>query len=208
MAQSATMVRSLSVGGRTLAKTNTNNGDGGIIVEPDGGIEAAKAGSMTTRTDNTVGVLTMAAGHGWANGNHVDVYWLSGGGGARYNVNVATVATNAITINGGTGDILPTTVGTAVTAMIPHVENMNMDGSSLIGIYAKSGARGKIRFINGSATEIYSPTFTTATGGDSVIWVEGETGANPVVGEVELETVSFSHDQTSAVNMLAAAIYD
>src|SRR4051812_13463763 len=76
--------------------------DSGHIV--DAPLGAAKTGTLTTRTSNTVGTLTMTAGHGITTAALQDIYW---DGGSRRNVTVGTVATNSVPFSGGIGDNLP-----------------------------------------------------------------------------------------------------
>jgi len=82
----------------------------------------AHAAILTTRTDDDTGVVTFAvygllttsdeahtgvvtaAGHGLAVGDHADVFWS---GGARDHMDVTAVNGSAVTVDGGTGDNLP-----------------------------------------------------------------------------------------------------
>lgn len=89
-------------------------------------LAAAKTGSLTTRTDNTDGELTMTAGHGITTAAVIDLYWA---GGNRYGVVVGTVATNAVPISGGAGDNLPAG-STAITAVVQSTANIYIDGDN------------------------------------------------------------------------------
>jgi len=66
-------------------------------------INLGLSAQITTRTDDNTGVATALTGHGIDSTDVVDVYWL---GGFRLGM-VATVDTNAVTIEGGSGDPLP-----------------------------------------------------------------------------------------------------
>jgi hypothetical protein len=66
-------------------------------------LPAAKAGTLSTRTDEDTGVATLAEGHGIESADVVDVYWA---GGCRHGM-AATVDGNDVTIDGGAGDDLP-----------------------------------------------------------------------------------------------------
>ena len=66
-------------------------------------IPLGKAGTLTTRTDNDTGTVTLGAGHGFTTGDKVDVYW---DGGLRYGMD-ATVAGNDVAVDTGAGDNLP-----------------------------------------------------------------------------------------------------
>ena len=74
---------------------------------------ATYAGVLTTRTDASTGVLTMAADHWFFTGDTLDVFWT---GGSRLGM-TATVAASAVTVGGGSGDDLPA-LSTALTAKL------------------------------------------------------------------------------------------
>lgn len=70
-------------------------------------VPAGKSGTLSTRTDNETGTLTLGSGHGIATGNTIDLFW---DGGARYTITVGTVSGTSVPIgadNSGTGDNLP-----------------------------------------------------------------------------------------------------
>lgn len=67
----------------------------------------AKAGNLTTRTSDTVGVLTLLAGHGITDAMLVDLYWT---GGKRYGCTVTAYDATTVTLGAGAktgGDVLP-----------------------------------------------------------------------------------------------------
>ena len=78
--------------------TRTNEGTGTKEVA----LPIAKAGTLTTRTEDDTGEATLGAGHGITTGAIVDIYWS---GGRRYGVTVGTVAGNVVPFGapGGTG---------------------------------------------------------------------------------------------------------
>lgn len=97
-----------SIGGRT-SRTN----DMGFTAEI--AVPAGKAGTLSTRTDNETGTLTLGSGHGITTGATIDLFW---DGGARYTITVGTVSGTSVPIgadNAGTGDNLPTQA-TAIVA--------------------------------------------------------------------------------------------
>ncbi len=116
---------SISGGGvsiQTLPVSRTNSGP--IALEDS--LPAAKTGTLTTRTDNTDGELTMSASHGITTAAVIDLYWT---GGVRYGVVVGTVATNAVPISGGAGDNLPADE-TPITAVVQKSINLSIDGDN------------------------------------------------------------------------------
>lgn len=103
-------------------------------------VPAAKNGTLTTRTNASVGTLTMAPSHGFTNGIRIDLYWP---GGCRYGVTVGTVNINSVPISGGAGDNLPS-ASTAITAAVPQEIQKNLYGSSITSFMAASDQRGLV----------------------------------------------------------------
>lgn len=65
-----------------------------------------KAGTLTTRTSDSVGTLTMDSGHGITTGQGLDLYW-DDGDGARIGMVVGTVSGDSVPVSGGAGFVLP-----------------------------------------------------------------------------------------------------
>lgn len=199
MAQSVTYQKSLSVASRSFTKSATVDGDGGVVVDPTGGISAAKTGTLTGYTDADTGVATLLTGHGIVTSDLVDLYWS---GGARFGM-TATVSVNAVTVDGGSGTSLPST-GTALAVKKPQSEEFRVNGRSLTGLYLKTASVGRIAFYNYSGSLTYA---TTMTAGETAAYVQGDGVTNPLNGETLVHRVEFSHGQTSAVTQLVAAVY-
>ena len=120
-----THAQSISGGGvtiQTMPVQRTNSGPIGL----EDTLNTAKTGTLTTRTDNNTGTLTMTAGHGITTGQIVDIYW---DGGVQRTVTVGTVATNSVPIDGGIGDNLPSAT-TAVTVCVQKAINLAIDGDN------------------------------------------------------------------------------
>lgn len=90
-------------------------------------VPAAKAGTLSTRTNNTDGTLTLGSGHGITTGATIDLYWTNG---ARRNVTVGTVSGTSVPISSGTGDNLPTQ-DTAITATTQTTVDVDFVGDLL-----------------------------------------------------------------------------
>jgi hypothetical protein len=120
--------------GTTVTRAVTVTEDGAVIKDPE--LPAAKDGTLTTRTNDTSGTLTMAASHGITTGARLDLYWT---GGSRYGITVGTVATNAVPISGGAGDNLPAE-DAEITAMVPVLETFVVTGADLEFLQVGSAA--------------------------------------------------------------------
>lgn len=113
--------------GKSFVSRRTVTADGNVTKDPT--LAAAKEGALTTRTSDSVGTLTMDAGHGLVTGR-IDIFWS---GGARYGV-TGTVTVNSIAITGGGGDVLPADE-TDVTVMAPQLEDFVVEAGDLQGLF-------------------------------------------------------------------------
>lgn len=151
-----THAQSISGGGvsiQTQPVIRTNSGAIGL----EDTLSAAKTGTLTTRTDNNTGTLTMAASHGITTGQIIDIYWS---GGVQRTVTVGTVATNEVPIDGGIGDNLPADE-TAITAVVQKSINLAIDGDNadIIAVVLETVDKslrtaGNVQFLDGSAAVI------------------------------------------------------
>lgn len=164
-----------------------------LVVQESGGGEVrsvsappAKTGTLTTRTNNTEGELTMAGGHGITTGARLDLYWA---GGSRRGITVGTVATNAVPLtDSGTGDNLPAQ-STAITAMVPVEEEFLFTGDLAIGLAFSSTQRGTIVLAESNNSE---STARVLTANVSSIWSKVRDSVNPVATK-DVAKVFFSH---------------
>lgn len=199
MSVTASINSSVVIGGKTVAENRTLTGEGSIVRDPS--VPAAKVGQLTTRTDNDTGVVTMASGHGFATSDKIDLYW---DGGKRLGMD-ATVATNAVTLDGGTGDNLPTNL-TAVTAMKPVEEVMPTlacDGIKCLSI--GSPKRSHIVIADGSGDLL--DKFLPNSDGGEFTWHSANGETNPMAGDT-MTKVKLSHGETSAVIMPILILFD
>lgn len=187
-------------GGKKFAFADTIETEQQTVREQS--IPAAKTGSLSLRSSNTAGNLTMAAGHGIATGNRLDVYWS---GGCRRGVVVGSVATNLVPISGGDGDNLPAQ-DTAITAMVPVSEVLSISGDDIKGIAVETEAKGQFVFAQSDNTELWNRIFKADAGGDG--WYDGSPDVNPLAGET-LEKIFMSHgDSTKAQKIRYVIAHD
>lgn len=179
--------------------TLTGTGTTRLRVSPS--VPAAKSGTLSARTDSDTGTATMASGHGFSTGNKVDVFW---NGGKRRNM-TATVTSNSVALDGGSGDALPA-VNTAITAMVPTSVNFPLTGDDVQGIMAYSPAAGFVVLFDdaGTPAAIAGATYTLGAG-QARGWVSEE-GNNPLASKTTT-VAKFSHGSTSAQVMKLDAVY-
>lgn len=124
----------VSIGSINQSKIRT----GDDLIDLQVTLPAGKSGTLTTRTDNNTGVVTVATGHGITASDTVDVYWSTG---RRYGVDVTAVGGTTIDIDLGSGDNLPAQ-STAVVVCKQVVVNKAIDGDNagIIGFLAELAA--------------------------------------------------------------------
>lgn len=172
----------MSIGGASIKNAPiTKTADGTVTREI--AIPAGKAGSLSTRTDDGSGVITLAAGHGIAALAVVDIYWS---GGARYGVLVDTLSgTGDIELNfddtpTATGDVLPAK-DTAVVVSPRTTINVPIDGDAVEMFGVHSTQRGQVTFY--SAAKAAIKQFTLAAAENVESWYKGSAASNPLTGD-------------------------
>ena len=188
------------VGTETFSQTADVTADSSIRTAPT--VAAAKAGTLTTRTDNNTGTFTMASGHGFLTNDKIDVFWS---GGQRRGM-TATVTGDSVVLDGGTGDNLPVAT-TAITAMKPHEENFALDGDDLAGLTVFSPVPAFVVFVDGSDAVIGDPITLTGTGGSGYVWSPGLGADNPLAGGT-VAKVLLSHGSAAAQTLRVIALFN
>ena len=158
-------------------------------------VSAAKTGTLTTRTDDDTGTLTMEASHGITTGAIIDIYW---DGGALHGVTVGTVSGNSVPfdIGDGSGDALPVAT-TAITAAVPHEESHVVAGDDVVAIIIDSPAyRTTVSFVNSSHAELWAVVLEANGGG--FVWTS-EIGVDNPLDSAAVAYVRISID-TAAID--------
>ena len=176
----------------------------GITVR-DPSVPAAKTGQLTTRTNDTDGVITMDSGHGMTTSDIIAVFWSDGSGGydRRYRVDTA-VSTDEVTISNGAGDDLPV-VNTNVIAMEMVTEDFAITGDNLDALAAYCQATAGVAVFLNSTTIHAVADFGL---NNAYQWDSNGGVTNPVAGDT-LTDVSVAHMNTSsAITIRVGAHYN
>lgn len=197
MPETATHTRTVVVGSTSYSFAETLSDDALTRLTPS--VPAAKAGTLTTRTDNNTGTFTMASGHGFSTNDLIDLYWS---GGKRHGM-TATVTGDSVVLDGGTGDNLPIAT-TAITASKPTVVAFAVDGDDLTLLLGSADVEGYIGLWDDTATPVHVDTMDIGNG-TSDIWTASQGETNPVAGHI-LTLAKFSHGETSAKTMTLIGI--
>ena len=164
-------------------------------------LAAAKAGTLTTRTDANTGVATMSSGHGIATNDVCDIYWT---GGRRYGM-TATVATNAVTLDGGSGDDLPAQ-GTAVTVQVQQEFSFVFtgDNAELLFLNLTNNHRGHLSLYDAGGSEL---EVDINESGIPYLWTTGM-GTNPVAGDSIVKVIATHSSSTASCELQAVVAYE
>lgn len=177
--------------------------DSGGVAQVSEEIPAAKTGTLTTRTDNDTGTLTMSASHGITTGAKIDIYWT---GGRRYNVEVGTVSVNSVPFDNGSGDNLPTN-NTSVTVMVQQVYAISTGNKDADLFAMRLGARGRVEFRQSDD----SPELGMDLSADTLEVYDNTSGFPPTAPPdfTVIAKVAVTHaDSTAAAQFDVAAAYD
>ena len=118
---------SVCMQGISIQKSISRTGNHGNAYQID--LPVAWALSSWVKTDADTAAGNLAAGHGQTDGKY-DVFWTSGGGGRRYGVD-GTIATNALSLDGGTGDNFPSSADVTVVVCKQVSINTAIDGDAV-----------------------------------------------------------------------------
>lgn len=159
-----------SAGGLRFEGGATRSADGGGSAEP--ALPVGLAGTLTTRTDENEGVITMASvSHGLTQGDVVDLYWGDGSLRPRLSAVVGTVtgASVAIDATGTAGPDLPAQDTALVVApQLEFAAAIDGDALAILGAQmsyaaAGEGAASLVRLVDAGDAAIATLAFTGAT---------------------------------------------
>jgi hypothetical protein len=193
----STYNRALTYANLSFSLSQTISSDAAIPFSIE--VAAAKTGTLTTRTDNDTGTLTMSGGHGITTGQRLDLYWS---GGSRYGMTVGTVATNSVPIDGGAGDNLPVQ-DTAITAMVPTEQALAVVGDNVTVIAVSCPVGGTVVFADGSNVTLAAVELDSTV--TSYVWTSADGGTNPLAGDT-VAKVFISHPSSSAASTISGLV--
>ena len=169
------------------------------LIDVTTALPAAKAGILTTRTDNTSGVLTKSPGHGIVNGAWVTLFWP---GGIRYHVSVSAVAGDLVTVGiAGTGDALPP-VSTPMTVAVQNHMPTAITPASLRGMLIGAPLPFAVLFLITNGTVLNVGVFSRDAPGDNYIY-DSLTGY-PII--IPIESIVLVHSDATKVQTVTCKI--
>jgi len=193
--------KSGSIGGVSFSQSINLSADAALVQEES--MVAADAGVLTTRTDNDTGEITLDDSDAVVATGKVDVYW---DGGRRYNMD-ATLAAGVLTVDGGSGDNLPTE-DTEVTVMNPKVLSFELAADFVhVALLAKLTQLGIVIFWTG-ASGSGTPVLAWDVGLNQQRDWNNLNGQDDPIGAVVINHVSVSHGGVVAATAKVGALYN
>lgn len=180
--------------GKQFRKNRTVTAAGHVVKDPT--LAAAFNGSLSTRSSNTAGTLTMADGHGITTGARIDIYWS---GGAAYGATVGTVSVDSVPFTGAAGTNLPVQ-GTVITAIVPTKEAFDAPHATLQALIAGCVVPAYAVFLD-SGDAVVAAEYISAT--QDYLWDVGGLGSNPF-GSTDVASVYLSHSDANSSQQVNA----
>jgi len=199
-----TMNMTLSAGGITIQGLASRTAEGQISQEVS--LPAADAGTLTTRTSDTAGTLTMSSGHGISTGDTIDIFWTDGSGVEQcaYGATVGTVSGTSVPFTGASGTILPA-AASSITAGGQVAINTDFDGDNVQIIALQSTRTGHFDFQDVGSVSLHAASLTAS---EPWWWVSGTGVSNPLAGN-PVDTLKVSNgDSANAATVKLGVLYD
>lgn len=198
MSYAATIRKTVQVAGESVSSTLTRTGEG-LLCPWNGALDAAVDGTITTRTDDNTGVLTLGSGHGLTDSDTVGVYW---DGGVRYGMTITAYDTTTITVDGGAGDNLPV-LTTVVYAGKETTIDTDFTANDLEYLLVHATARASVEFKSEADASHLEIDVAADQAWD---WMSDLGVANPMAGDTVGKIVASSGSTTAATVTISALI--
>jgi hypothetical protein len=170
-------------------------------VQVSGTLAAGKAGTLSTRTDNDTGVVTLAAGHGLSSATY-DVHWTESGVLKSRRGMAGTLSVNDMTLDGGAGENLPAE-DAAVVICTQSTFEFDHAGDNLKLLFVHASARAGLDF---EADDGTSHLALDVAANEGYLWWDDGNVTNPVAGDTIGKIVASSGSTTAAVLTVMAIL--
>ena len=194
-----------SIGGITIQGTVSRTAEGQISQEVS--LAAADAGTLTTRTSDTAGTLTMdSASHGISTGDEIDIFWTDSDGDAKcaYGATAGTVSGTSVPFTGASGDALPV-VDSEVTADVVTEVDVDFDGDNLEEILLQSTRKGHFDFVDSTPTSLHQAKLAAS---EPWLWFSSMGYDNPLAGNPVDKLKLSNGDSDNAATVKLGVLYD
>lgn len=191
----------LSLPGVSISATVSRPAAGGVPPQ-EVSLAAAEDGSLTTRTSDTAGTLTMDdAGHGITDGDSIVIFWAAG---VAYKATVGTVSGTSVPFTGADGDVLPAQ-DTDVTVDVIEELDVDFDGDNLELFAANMDRRGFIIFEDSGDAELDAEELIA---NEPYLYVDGMTASNPLTGNPVDQVLIANGDSSNTATFKMGGTYN
>lgn len=170
-------------------------------------LEAGKAGTLSTRTGDTEGTLTLGANHGITDGEIIAIFWT---GGVAYLATVGTVDGTSVPFTGAAGDVLPDE-DTAIVADVMEAHDVEFDGDDLEMLIATFRQRGVVVFEDWSGSGGDGDAVLDAAdiaANEAYLFIADTGEANPLTGNAVDQVWIANGDSSNSSLFKLAALYN
>lgn len=202
MPNTGTIGISANIGGMSVNRTISRSSES--VLGSELSLSPATAGTLTTRTDDDTGVVTLTAGHGLTNGTY-DIFWTSGGVNyCRYGAD-GVVDGNELTIGGvtaGAGTVLPAEDSSVFVRKVESFD-IDFDGDDLKMLVLDADYACHVDFQDSGGASVGQ---VLLHGAEPYIWIAYEGVTAPITGN-PVDTISAAAATANATTLKFMAIY-
>jgi len=192
-----------SVGGVTIQGQVSRTAEGQISQDPV--LPAANAGTLSTRTSDTAGTLTLGAGHDISTGDTIDIFWTASGvQKCAYGATVGTVAGTSVPFTGASGDVLPA-LDSAITADEVVEVDTDFDGDYVEIIMLHSTRAGHFDFQDSGSASLHEDVLLAS---EPWFWFSELGYTNPLTGNPVDKLLLSNADSVNSATVKLGVLYD
>jgi hypothetical protein len=165
---------------------------------------AGKTGPLSTRTSDSVGIVTLGADHGFVNTDIISVCWA---GGSRLRCTITAHDATTISIATGTGDNLPLATTDVVVSKVVNID-VDFDGDLVEMVGAVCDCDTAVGFYDAADALLMQMKLKGGDPqGEPWFWAKDSGVTNPLAGN-PVAYVLVGNGETSAGTFNLAALYD
>jgi hypothetical protein len=163
-------------------------------------MDAGKAGTLSTRTDDNTGILTVATGHGITDADTVAIFW---DGGSRYGVTVTATTGTTISIDLGAGTNLPI-LTTAIVVAKESEHTLAIVGDDITVLAVGCDNRASVNFRDSGDASLLRYDMASKEGR---LWMASSDVTNPLASDT-VANVVIANGGTSAMALKIGLLLD
>ncbi len=186
-------IESTITGGGLLSASKLERDADSLIGHEITTMPAGQAGTLSTRTTDNTGVVTLGSGHGLTTADKVDVYF--GTDAVQYDCAITLTDSTTITIGSGVGDVLPSQSSAVVVGKRVTIESA-FDGDDVKLITAWCSLKGHIDFRTGADANVHAQALEAAAAWS---WATDQGTTNPLSGTA-IATIEASCGEVSTAD--------